>query len=916
MNSFHSFTLAAFVVTAMYSSTDADDWQLANQESTARISQYETARNSGDPAAIREATLRLQQDPLAIRVINRTASDAFKTQLNQDVRTIQQKTLRVTEQRLTEMGIRPDKVDFFEATNPPKPGDPVKVGQDWDLTIRVNGRDLPTNVSQRIAHDSYYEASTGKRPPPVSDVAARAEYTRAADHHAQRQSLAVTDYQHPEAYGGGSKEGGQIISGPKDARLRDPVQLSKVMDFKSAEARNLAAELRAEGKLGAAVGHDMEQLRQSTKQFDKQVKPRLEELVRSRHETLGREAPKSVIPEYIEHGQSIMKRVEAGEITAAEAHARISKMEPVDSFIRKSADLIEAAEVLQPPGERAEPAQDVFVENVKNRLQTRRIAKVLQRVDAGELTVPQAREQITQLENINLESIRKPEGNLTGRRPLTKGKSSVAPLESSPLSTGRKTALNALGALWIASTAGEAASHEGRRSMEAGEAPDRGRAAANAMWEATLLPGIARGFERGQQIGREELAQAEEVERSPEFKGAAAGMGATGPRAEALFNGLGRVVGDVTAWNLGSTIAQEEIEAEDRRAALEGREPDYSMSTFNGAIRGIGEVLMINTIARAANSVTEEEVMLVGQQQVIRAWAQAKLNEGRSELNGIQLDLEEATAEGNGTSDPEYDALADRYDKARNAMNRLLDSMRQQLGEDNALVQSIAEHVAKLPDPPDATLPDAEGEVAMTRPRSIIPTKEDTTEPDKPHAEDLPSASEFDGKYAIYLSAAGAGRRTPAQPFESMTWSSDGDDRAAVTFVLSSIIPEKALQIVGLRRTISATAIRQVDPSGRCYFSAGGPALRQTMKGIAQFAALAGMGAGSVFGGDSTKGPNSSVKTAAVTITPAGAETLQIIVHSDVIIQAAGTTKRFKKDQQGVAQRLNPPSPGRTPSRR
>ena len=76
---------------------------------------------------------------------------------------------------------------------------------------------------------------------------------------------------------------------------------------------------------------------------------------------------------------------------------------------------------------------------------------------------------------------------------------------------------------------------------------------------------------------------------------------------------------DVTAWNVGSKIAQEEIEAEQQQAARDGREPSYTSSTLNGMVRGLGEVLMINTIARSGNSVTQEEVILQGQQDVIRA---------------------------------------------------------------------------------------------------------------------------------------------------------------------------------------------------------------------------------------------------------------------------------------------------------
>ena len=337
MKSLRIIMLVVMTIAISATSATADDWQLASREAEARIANYKRALRSGDPTTIRDSTLRLQEDPIAIRKVNRTATDAFKTQLNQDIGTIQQRSRQLIKQRLAEVGLKPKRVSFYEATNPRKVGDPIKVGQDWDLTVRVDARDLPTKVSQPIANESYYEASTGKKPPPRSDAVARTEYTRAANRHATRQSLATTDYVFKESYGGGPKEGGPIIAGPKDARLRDPAQLSKVIEYKSTEARNLAAELRAEGKLGSAVGHDIEELRQSTKQLGKQVTPRVE-------------AMGGKVPEHIKRGQKIMQRVDAGEITPAKARAEIAEMgETPESLIRKTAELVEAAQVLQKP---------------------------------------------------------------------------------------------------------------------------------------------------------------------------------------------------------------------------------------------------------------------------------------------------------------------------------------------------------------------------------------------------------------------------------------------------------------------------------------------------------------------------------------------------------------------------------------
>ena len=214
MKSLTSITLMVVLVAFSQGSAEGDDFQLGVEQANAKIQKYEQARALGDPAVLRQATMELQADPLAIRLVNRSSSDAFKTQLNQDIGSVQSETRDMVKERMANQmgvsadrisvenksGVTADRVTFFEATNPPKPGDPIKVGQDWDMTVRVDGRDVPTKISQPIVHDAYYEAGTGKKPPSIE----------AANHYAEQQSLAVTDYQYKEAYGGGPKEGGAI----------------------------------------------------------------------------------------------------------------------------------------------------------------------------------------------------------------------------------------------------------------------------------------------------------------------------------------------------------------------------------------------------------------------------------------------------------------------------------------------------------------------------------------------------------------------------------------------------------------------------------------------------------------------------------------------------------------------------------
>ena len=634
----------------------ADDFQLALNQAKDKILKYQIAKASGDPNAIREATMRLQEDPLAIRRVNTNPTESFKSGLNNDIAAIQTQTKELIKTRLAERGISPDRVSFFEATNPTKPGAPVKVGQDWDMTVRIDGRDVPSRISQPIAHEAYYEVATGNKPPPASDPAARAEYREAANHYAEQQSLAVTDYQYREAYGGSPTEGGRIIAGPKDARLRDPTQMSEVIEYKSNEARNLATELREKGDLGGAVGRDIEEIRQSTKQYEKQVQPRVE--------AMGGE-----VPEFIQKGQAMMKKMDSGELTPAQVRDQLEAMgETPETFIRKTAQLVEAAQVLQAPGDRGAPAPDVFTENVLNRLQNRKMMQILEQVDNGELTVDQAREQIQKL----------------GTPP----QNTAEPPAESELSIGKRQTGNALTELWLASTAFEGAAEEGKRAAMAGEDPSRLKAAGNALAEATMIPGMIRGIEHGKQIGEEELAKADKENRS---------------ELSATLSGFGRYGKELTGWTLGSKIADEEIADEEARAAREGRDPNYLASWANATLRGLGEVLMINSIARSANSVTEEEVTQTGQAQVFRAWAQGKLLEDLKAFQGIALDLQEYMLRGD-LKDPDFrkkfEDLSDRYNNARLAMAKLTDATVQQFGDKDPLARAMQSKIIHMLDPP------------------------------------------------------------------------------------------------------------------------------------------------------------------------------------------------------------------------
>ncbi|TCS72446.1 carboxypeptidase family protein [Sulfuritortus calidifontis] len=343
-------------------------YTMAVQAADARIGEFTRALKAGDAQATRQAALALRQDPMAISRLNQFGSDALKRAVNREIQAVEQTTRELARQRLaSQLNVSPDKIVFFEATNP---SGQIKVGQDWDVTARVEvgeverldeaGRvvkekiykDIRIKDSARSVQEAYFEAATGKARP--TDPKAAEKYAQEAAEFAHQHNLEVTDYLASEAYGGRPGEGEAIIKGPKNQRLRDVEQLSQVMEYKSNLARNKAQDLiddaaRQVKALGleagdpravrimqeaeaAAQGWYQEQARQYVKQFDRQIAPRVE--------ALG-----GKVPARVDEGTQVLRRLAAGEISPAEARLQLKAMgQTIDDVIRKGTGLVEAAQ--------------------------------------------------------------------------------------------------------------------------------------------------------------------------------------------------------------------------------------------------------------------------------------------------------------------------------------------------------------------------------------------------------------------------------------------------------------------------------------------------------------------------------------------------------------------------------------------
>jgi len=367
------------------------DFQQAIYRANQRIANYENALESGNRTRIRCAALELQKDPLAIRQVNNLKSDAFKTRLNTDIQSIQIKTKAIIKRELAKIHKVPESaVTFFEATNP---SDEIKVGQDWDVTAQVNGKDVDLKIAKKVAHEAFYEAAKGSKAPSSA----------VAEHFAESQSVEVTNRSHAEAYGGGGRntvynkstgkyevmtEGGEIIVGDKRKPLRDPEQLTKVMEHKSHLGKNNAANMRQAGETyikennlkgesaeqirrmaeADAQAWEMEQARQYTKQFKRQVIPRVA-------------ARSGKVHSKVWQGTEILDQVAQGKISMTEGRAQLKEMgETPESIIAKGSSQIEAAQKIKDSPSKiikrkkaGTAPKDVLVDNVKDNLELKRL---------------------------------------------------------------------------------------------------------------------------------------------------------------------------------------------------------------------------------------------------------------------------------------------------------------------------------------------------------------------------------------------------------------------------------------------------------------------------------------------------------------------------------------------------------------
>jgi hypothetical protein len=351
--------------------TKVDDFAKAKQEA-------EEAWKSGDEAGqaaandkLRKSTLEIQGDKQALWEINRR-DDQLKRDFNKEMGTVYRDTddkvvSDICDQRgwdrnnlyeqppgsgnwyNRETG-RPDIV-IVKPTNP-KAG--VSVGADRDVTVRVRETgdtwvadpnqpgqfirageqgvltDLPSNNLKQIYNKSFYEASgAAQHYPGMSE-----------DQFAHKLDQVATDRLHAEAYGRGQKDLGVAIGKPGED-FSDAEQVSKAAQYKSEHLYQQAADLEDEGHHVEAQTTLAEGMRQSTKQFNRQVI--------GRAQAISAQGIDVKIPQRLADDMEVMKKTQTEGWSPAQVSTELAKRgTTIEDVTQRSAGLLEAMQKLKP----------------------------------------------------------------------------------------------------------------------------------------------------------------------------------------------------------------------------------------------------------------------------------------------------------------------------------------------------------------------------------------------------------------------------------------------------------------------------------------------------------------------------------------------------------------------------------------
>lgn len=323
-----------------------DAFRYGRAKAAPKVDVLEQAIKSGDPKQIKKAVLDVQADKHAMHIMNDKLDGDVIGAFDKQMKDMYDDTDKIMKAKIAKRyGCDPDQIVVELPTNkkaslpgtpstatPPKPA-----GMDRDVTYYYNPkktapgvlldakgnplrREIPSNVSGPMYDEAFYDVVHG---PGSSKKLRQAmpddEVAKTLSHNSHKYDQAITDSKHAEAYGGTPKDL-EIAFSHHDQHFTDPEQIGLVYGHKgdhwyeqADDMLEKAEHLKKAGKyndyieeVAKAEGLLEEGLRQTSKQYNKQLMPRVN-AINKRLADAGK--PLLRVPDRLQQAQGILMKV-------------------------------------------------------------------------------------------------------------------------------------------------------------------------------------------------------------------------------------------------------------------------------------------------------------------------------------------------------------------------------------------------------------------------------------------------------------------------------------------------------------------------------------------------------------------------------------------------------------------------------
>ncbi|MCU0248076.1 MAG: hypothetical protein MUC42_16030, partial [Bryobacter sp.] len=313
-------------------------WEKGKQEGKKKVKEFVEAMKSGDPEAKKQAALEFLKDKNAMMELNRDPGmGRVRAELNKTLKDVyghvDKKVIGdlANDPYYKDKGLTADDFRILNPTNPKKPTGTTKSSYDRDITVQRRAQagewipdpnapsgfrqcksgetawiDVPAKDLESTYSKRFYEAATGK---PAPDAETARQFTR--DH-----DQTCTDRQSNDSYGRFNKDLKTAMSQP-GRKFTDPEQVGQAMGYKAHEWFEKADHARSKNP-AQAEGYMAEGMRQTSKQWDNQAMKRVDALKQQGVEVR--------VPQKLNEAMGELKKVEAGQISPAQAEANLKKL--------------------------------------------------------------------------------------------------------------------------------------------------------------------------------------------------------------------------------------------------------------------------------------------------------------------------------------------------------------------------------------------------------------------------------------------------------------------------------------------------------------------------------------------------------------------------------------------------------------